>query len=63
MPIFTYNLKQIIMTDGFKELLKLAKSNNVSTYDELQELVHECKNEITGGDFECVRAKLKIKLF
>lgn len=50
-------------TEGFKELLKLAKSNKVKTYDELQELVYDCKNEITGGDFECVREILKIKLF
>ena len=51
------------MTEGFKELLKLAKSKYVKTYDELQDLVYECKNEITGGDFESVRQKLKIKLF
>lgn len=58
-----YNLKIIIMTEGFKELLKLAKAAKVKTYDELQELVYECKNEITGGDFECVRAQLKISMF
>ncbi len=51
------------MTEGFKELLKLAKAAKVKTYDELQELVYECKNEITGGDFECVRAQLKISMF
>jgi hypothetical protein len=51
------------MTPGFKELLALAKAEGVKTYDELCDLVCECKNEITGGDFECVRQKLKIKMF
>lgn len=51
------------MTKGFKELLKLAKSAKVKTYDELQELVYQCENEITGADFECVRQTLKIKMF
>lgn len=51
------------MTKGFKELLKLAKSARVTTYDELQNLVHECTNEITGADFECVRQQLKIRMF
>ena len=51
------------MTEGFKELLKLAKESRVTTYDELQNLVYECNNEITGADFECVRQQLKIKMF
>jgi hypothetical protein len=51
------------MSEGFKELLKLAKAERVKTYNELQDLVYECKNEITGADFECVRQKLKIKMF
>jgi hypothetical protein len=51
------------MSEGFKELLKLAKSSRPSTYDELQDLVNECKNEITGSDVECVRQRLKIKMF
>ena len=51
------------MSEGFKELLKLAKRNRVSRYDELQDLVIECENEITGADFESVREKLKIKMF
>lgn len=51
------------MSEGFKELLKLAKSSKVKTYDELQELVYQCENEITGADVECVRQKLKIKMF
>jgi hypothetical protein len=51
------------MTEGFKELLKLAKSARVNTYDELQDLVSDCKNEVTGADFESVRQKLKIKMF
>jgi hypothetical protein len=51
------------MSKGFKELLKLAKSENVKTYDELQDLVSRCDNEITGADFESVRQKLKIKMF
>ena len=51
------------MSEGFKELLKLAKRNRVSSYDELQDLVSECENEITGADFESVREKLKIKMF
>jgi hypothetical protein len=51
------------MSEGFKELLKLAKSAGVKTYDELQNLVYECKHEITGADFECVRQELKIKMF
>ena len=51
------------MTQGFKELLALAKANGVKTYDELQDVVYQCENEITGADFECVRQKLKIKMF
>lgn len=51
------------MTPGFKELLTLAKAERVKTYDELCDVVYQCKNEITGGDFECVRQKLKIKMF
>ncbi len=51
------------MSEGFKELLKLAKSRGAKTYDDLHDLVYECKNEITGADFECVRQRLKIKLF
>jgi hypothetical protein len=51
------------MSEGFKELLKLAKANRVKTYDELSNLTFECKNEITGADFECVRQQLKIKMF
>ena len=51
------------MSEGFKELLKLAKAERDKTYNELQDLVYECKNEITGADFECVRQKLKIKMF
>ena len=49
------------MTEGFKELLKLAKASRISTIDELEDLVSECQNEITGADFDCVRQKLKIK--
>jgi hypothetical protein len=51
------------MSEGFKELFKLAKSRKVKTYNDLQDLVYECKNEITGADFECVRQQLKIKMF
>jgi hypothetical protein len=51
------------MSEGFKELLKLAKQSGVKTYDELSDLVSDCTNEITGADFESVRARLKIKMF
>jgi len=51
------------MSEGFKELLKLAKAAKVKTYDELQDVVYDCKNEITGADLECVRQQLKIKMF
>ena len=51
------------MSEGFKELLKLAKGSRISTYEELSDLVSECENEITGADVECVRQKLKIKMF
>jgi hypothetical protein len=51
------------MSEGFKELLKLAKQKSVTTYDELMDVVYNCKNEITGADVECVRAALKIKMF
>jgi hypothetical protein len=51
------------MSEGFKELLKLAKANRVKTYDELSDLTFQCKNEITGSDFECVRQQLKISMF
>jgi hypothetical protein len=51
------------MSKGFKELLKLAKAAKCKTYDELQNLVYNCANEITGADFECVRQQLKIKMF
>ena len=51
------------MTEGFKELLALAKMEKPKTYDELQDLAGRCQNEITGSDFECVRTRLKIKMF
>ncbi len=51
------------MTNGFKELLKLAKSSKVKTYNELESLVHECNNDVTGADFDSVRKVLNIKLF
>jgi hypothetical protein len=51
------------MTKGYKELLKLAKANSVKTYDELLDLCYQCSGEITGADVECVRQKLKIKMF
>ena len=51
------------MTKGFKELLKLAKTAKVTTYDELERVVQECNNEVTGADFTSVRQVLKIKLF
>jgi hypothetical protein len=51
------------MSEGFKELLKLAKAEGARTYDDLSDLVDACKNEITGSDFECVRQRLKIKMF
>jgi hypothetical protein len=51
------------MSKGFKELLKLAKASKVKTYDELSDLTHQCINEITGADFECVRQQLKISMF
>jgi hypothetical protein len=49
------------MTKGFKELLALAKAACVTTFDELDSLVYQCENEITGADFDQVRQKLKIK--
>ena len=51
------------MTKGFKELLKLAKTAKVTTYDELERVVQECNNEVTGAEFTSVRQVLKIKLF
>ena len=51
------------MTKGFKELLKLAKAARVKTYNELESLVQECNNEVTGAGFDSVRQLLKIKLF
>jgi hypothetical protein len=51
------------MSQGFKELLKLAKAEGVKTYDELIDLTYNCKNVITGADLECVRQQLKIKMF
>ena len=55
------NLKFEIMTKGFKELLALAIAASVTTFDELDRLVYQCENEITGADFDQVRQKLKIK--
>lgn len=51
------------MSEGFKELYKLAKANKVKTYAELIDLTYKCSNEITGADLECVRQQLKIKMF
>ena len=48
------------MTKGFKELLAKAKKAGVTSFDELEDLVYSCQNEITGADFECVRQRLKI---
>jgi hypothetical protein len=49
------------MTKGFKELLAKAKAAEVTSFNELEELVYTCQNEITGADFECVRQRLKIR--
>jgi hypothetical protein len=51
------------MTEGFKELLKLAKQSRAKDFNELCDLVSDCKNEVTGADFESVRQLLKIKMF
>lgn len=51
------------MTEGYKELLNLAKKRKPTSPDELMDLTSECVNEITGGDFESVRQALKIKYF
>ncbi len=51
------------MSEGYKELLKLAKRNKITEYDELVNLADECTNEITGSDVESVRKALKIKMF
>jgi hypothetical protein len=51
------------MTKGFKELLRLAKQEKVTTYDQLFNLSQQCVNEITGADFDSVRRKLQIKMF
>jgi len=51
------------MSEGYKELLKLAKKRKPATPDELMDLTSECSNEITGGDFESVREAMKIKYF
>ena len=40
------------MTKGFKELLRLAKQEKVTTYDQLFNLSQQCVNEITGADFD-----------
>ena len=61
--IWALIIKTIAMSEGFTELLKLAKQKRVTTYDELMDIVDECKNQITGSDVECVRLKLKIKMF
>ena len=49
------------MTKGFKELLALAKAETATTFDELEKLVAQCNNEVTGADFDQVRKKLNIK--
>ena len=51
------------MTKGFKELLALAKANQVTLYDELERLVNQCNNEVTAADFDQVRKRLNIKFF
>ena len=51
------------LSKGYKELLKLAKAKNVKTIEELEEIVYDCKEEISGGDFESVKTTLKIKRF
>jgi hypothetical protein len=60
--IYLY-LKTKDMTKGFKELLRLAKQEKVTTYDQLFNLSQQCVNEITGADFDSVRRKLQIKMF
>ena len=58
---YIYKLKREIMTKGFKELLALAKAETATTFDELERLVAQCNNEVTGADFDQVRKKLNIK--
>jgi len=51
------------MSEGYKELLKKAKAASVETIEELEDVVYDCENVITGADLECVRQKLKISRF
>ncbi len=51
------------MSKGYKELLRRAKEMKVSNIEELEDLVHDCRETITGADFECVRKELKLKRF
>ena len=63
IPRFRKHPNKLNMSEGFKELYKLAKTNKVKTYDELVNLTYNCSNEITGADLECVRQQLRIKMF
>jgi hypothetical protein len=49
------------MNPDYKKLLKIAKSNEISTVQELEDLISEIYPDCNGGEFECAKKILKIK--
>jgi len=49
------------MNPDYKKLLKIAKSNGISTVQELEDLISEIYPDCNGGEFECAKQILKIK--
>lgn len=49
------------MNPDYKKLLKIAKSNGISSVQELEDLIYEIYPACNGGEFECAKKILKIK--
>ena len=48
------------MNPDYKNLLKIAKSNGISSVQELEDLISEIYPDCNGGEFECAKKILKI---
>lgn len=48
------------MRPEYKAFVKEAKRRGIKTYDELQDLLHDGFDSISGGEFECAMKALKI---
>ncbi len=49
------------MNPDYKNMLKIAKLNRISSIQELEDLIFEIYPNCNGGEFECAKKILKIK--